>query len=155
MKYRSRIRFNPDTKEIEIEGSEAFVKTYFGKIQGMSLGAPEAIVEEPKAVKVRPVKKAKKEPRAIKISPSKKEPKAAKPSLQKKSKKATKKAPRVKRVTKTDTVVRLIHGRAEGISTAQLKNKTGLTERQIWEIVDRAAKEGKVKKIKRGLYGAA
>ena len=75
--------------------------------------------------------------------------------LQKKSKKATKKAPRVKRVTKTDTVVRLIHGRAEGISTAQLKNKTGLTERQIWEIVDRAAKEGKVKKIKRGLYGAA
>ena len=29
MKENSRIRFNPGTKEIEIEGSESFVKTYF------------------------------------------------------------------------------------------------------------------------------
>jgi len=143
MKSRSRIRFNPDTKEIEIEGSEAFVKTYFGKIQGVILGAPAETVEEPKAVKVRPAKKVKKEPKAANARAAKKAGKTAKKALA------------VKRVTKTDTVVSLIRGRAEGISTAQLKNKTGLTERQIWEIVDRAAKEGKVKKIKRGLYGAA
>jgi hypothetical protein len=36
-----------------------------------------------------------------------------------------------------------------------IKEKTGLAERQIWEIVNRASKLGKVKKMKRGLYGAA
>jgi hypothetical protein len=37
----------------------------------------------------------------------------------------------------------------------RVKEKTGLAERQIWEIVNRASKLGKVKKMKRGLYGAA
>jgi uncharacterized membrane protein len=43
----------------------------------------------------------------------------------------------------------------EGISTETLKQKTGLSELQIWSIVNRAAKEGKIKKLKRGLYGPA
>ena len=50
-------------------------------------------------------------------------------------------------------VVGLIQGSAEGISTAELKEKTGLVESQIWSIVNRASKEGKVRKMKRGLYG--
>ena len=33
METKSRIKFNPVTQEIEIEGSEKFVKTYFDKIQ--------------------------------------------------------------------------------------------------------------------------
>ena len=32
MEERSRIRFNPVTKEIEVEGSEEFVRTYFDKL---------------------------------------------------------------------------------------------------------------------------
>ncbi len=35
MQKNTRIRFNPITKEIEIEGSETFVKSYFKKLQGM------------------------------------------------------------------------------------------------------------------------
>jgi hypothetical protein len=128
MKTESRIRFNPVTKEIEIEGSESFVKTYFDKLQGMISGAPEETAKESKAVKVRPAKKAKK---------------------------AAKKAPGVKRVTNIDTIVGLIQGSAEGISTAELKGKTGLAESQIWNIVNRASKLGKIKKVKRGIYGAA
>jgi len=31
MQKNTRIRFNPITKEIEIEGSETFVKSYFKK----------------------------------------------------------------------------------------------------------------------------
>lgn len=67
---QSRIRFNPVTKEIEIEGSEKFVKTYFDKIQSMLSGTQEAVVDAPikeipieekatvgKLVKERPVKK--------------------------------------------------------------------------------------------------
>jgi hypothetical protein len=97
-------------------------------------------VEEPKAVKVSPVKKAIKGPKAVKA----RAPKNAK-----------KKKSRTKKVTNIDTVVGLIQGSTEGISTAELKEKTGLAESQIWNIVNHAAKAGRVKKIKRGVYGAA
>jgi predicted Zn-dependent peptidase len=146
MKENSRIRFNPVTKEIEVEGSEKFVKTYFDKIQAMLSGTPEkkvAIKKEPKPVKASPAKKAKKEP------------KAAKPLPAKKAKKVAKKKPGVKRVTNIDMITGLIQGSAEGISTAELKEKTGLAERQIWGIVNHAAKLGKIKKEKRGLYVGA
>jgi hypothetical protein len=143
MKTEARIRFNPVTKEIEIEGSEEFVKAYFNKIQKMISGVPSKTVREPQAVKITPVKKAIKEP------------KAAKPLPAKKAKKTAKKKSRARKVTNIDKVVGLIKGSAEGISTAELKEKTGLAESQIWNIVNRAAKAGKVKKIKRGVYGAA
>lgn len=42
MKTVSRIKFNPVTKEIEVEGSEQFVKTYFGKLQAMLSGGRAA-----------------------------------------------------------------------------------------------------------------
>jgi predicted transcriptional regulator of viral defense system len=45
-------------------------------------------------------------------------------------------------------------GAPEGISMVELKEKTGLAERQIWSIVNRASKAGKIKKVKRGVYGA-
>ena len=146
MKNNSRIRFNPGTKEIEVEGSESFVKTYFGKFQAMISGAPEkkaAIKKEPKPLKTAPVKADKKKPRAVKERP------------QKKAKKATKKAPGEKRITNIDMIIGLIQGSTEGISTAELKEKTGLAERQIWSIVNRASKAGKIRKVKRGVYGAA
>ena len=121
MANNSRIRFNPVTKEIEIEGTEKFVKTYFGKIQAMVFGS----VEKAKAA---PVKKARK---------------------------TRKKGPGKKGVTNIDKVIGLIKASTEGISTAELKEKTGLAERQIWSIVNRAKRAGKIKKAKRGLYGAA
>ena len=62
--------------------------------------------------------------------------------------------PGKKKVTQIAAIVGLVQENAEGISTTTLKEKTGLAERQIWSIVDRAAKEGKIRKIKRGLYGA-
>jgi len=145
MKENSRIRFNPVTKEIEVEGSEKFVKTYFKKLQEMVFGLAEktvAVKKAPKAVKAAPVKADKKEPKAVKARPTKK------------AKKATKKAPAEKKVTNIDTVLGLIQGSTEGISTVELKKKTGLAERQIWSIVNRASKAGKIRKVKRGVYGA-
>jgi hypothetical protein len=137
MKENFRIRFNPVTKEIEVEGSETFVKTYFNKLQAMISGAPEAVAEGPKAAKTAPANAGKRGPRAVKApAPEKGEPGG-------------------KRVTHIDMIVGLIQGSAEGISTAELKEKTGLVESQIWSIVNRAAKLGKIKKMKRGVYGAA
>ncbi len=143
MKTESRIRFNPGTKEIEIEGSEEFVKAYFNKLQNMISAAPLGTLKESKAVKVSLAKKAKKGPKAVKPFPAKK------------VKRTAKKEPGVKKITNIDAVVTLIQSSAEGISTAELKEKTGLAESQIWNIVNRASKLGKIKKVKRGVYGAS
>jgi hypothetical protein len=129
MAERSRVKFNPGTKEIEVEGSESFVKTYFSKLQAMISGPTKEKVK---------VKKA---------------PRAVKPATAKRAKRAGKKAPAEKRVTNIDTVVSLIQGAPDGISTTELKEKTGLIERQIWGIVTRASKEGRIRKVKRGVYG--
>jgi hypothetical protein len=142
MKENSRIRFNPGTKEIEIEGSESFVKTYFNKLQEIISGTPEITTKESKPVKAAPVKMEKKQPRTSKTRPRKKVMKVA-----------TKK-PGEKRVTHIGMIIGLVQASTEGISTAALKDKTGLAESQIWNIVNRATKLGKIRKMKRGLYGA-
>lgn len=129
MEERSRIRFNPVTKEIEIEGSEVFVRTYFSKIQKLLSEPAGEKTEEPKPAKKRPAKKTKKT----------------------KGKSGQKKAPKE---THMDTVVGLIRSSDAGITTAGLKEKTGLAERQIWSIVYRAEKQGKIRKTKRGIYVA-
>jgi hypothetical protein len=125
MKENSRIRFNPVTKEIEVEGTEEFVKTYFDKLKAMISEATEK-------------------------PPIKKEPKPVKAALVK----VSKKKPGKKRITQRASVIELIQESPEGLSTAELKEKTGLTEIQIWNIVNHAAKEGKIRKMNRGLYGA-
>ncbi|MCE5265276.1 MAG: hypothetical protein LLG97_17315 [Deltaproteobacteria bacterium] len=118
MKENYRIRFNPTTREIEIEGSETFVKTYFDRLQAILSGSREAGAEGAKAAKT-----AEREAGG-------------------------------KRVTQIDQVVSWIRESSGGISTAELKDKTGLVENQIWSIVNRAAKLGRIKKLKRGVYGA-
>jgi predicted transcriptional regulator of viral defense system len=85
----------------------------------------------------------------------KKAPRTVKPATAKRAKRAGKKVPAEKRVTNIDAVVSLIQGAPEGISTTELKEKTGLAERQIWGIVSRASKEGRIRKVKRGVYGEA
>jgi uncharacterized membrane protein len=134
MEERSRIRFNPATREIEIEGSEEFVRIYFGKVQKLLLAPVGGKEEKPKPPRARPAGKPKK--------------------MKKKTgpKKVPKKVPKE---TLLDSVVRLIRGSEEGITTTALKEKTGLAERQIWSIVYRAEKQGKIKKTKRGIYMAA
>jgi predicted transcriptional regulator of viral defense system len=62
--------------------------------------------------------------------------------------------PGEKKVTNIEAVVSLIQGSTEGISTAELKEKTGLKDSQIWSIVNRASKAGKIRKVKRGWYSA-
>lgn len=145
MKSNSRIRFNPVTKEIEVAGTEKFVKTYFGKLQAMISGAAGkkvAIKKEPKTAKAALALAEKKKPKAVKAGP------------QKKARKVEEMKPSGKRITHLDSVIGFIQENPEGISTAELKKRTGLVERQIWSIVNRASKAGKIRKVKRGVYGA-
>jgi len=136
MKQNSRIRFNPITKEIEVEGSESFVKIYFSKLQAMLSGSPEKTVvvkEKPKAERAATLMKDENKPKAAQTHGAKK----------------------IGKMTNIEKVISLIQTGMEGISTAELKEKTGLAESQIWNIVSRAAKEGKIKKVRMGLYGPA
>jgi hypothetical protein len=132
MKTVSRIKFNPVTKEIEIEGSEQFVKTYFKKLQALISGKQPA---EKALVKEKPVKKARKSKKA----PGAKGKKPAKPSG---------------KANNIETVLSLIQKSPEGITTTELKKRTGLTDKQIWAIVYRIEKQGKIRKVKRGVYTA-
>lgn len=129
MKEKSRIRFNPVTKEIEVEGSETFVKTYFQKLQRLLSPSPESKGEKMPHVKAGAAGKSSK----TKAKPGKK---------------------RAGKETQMDAVVSLVRGAEGGITTSALKKKTGLAERQIWSVVYRAEKKGVIKKTKRGLYVA-
>ena len=130
MEEKSRIRFNPASKEIEIEGSEAFVKTYFQKLQDLLTKSPEKKSEAHLQKGLRPAGKAKKP--------------QARPGESNDGKE-----------TQMDAIVSLIRKTEGGITTSALKEKTGLTERQIWSVVYRAEKQGRIKKTKRGLYMVA
>ncbi|MBU1965210.1 MAG: hypothetical protein KKD24_05280 [Proteobacteria bacterium] len=161
MAEKSRVKFNPVTKEIEVEGSESFVKTTLDRLLAIISGAVKEKVKvkrATKAVKAAPAKKTEKKPRVVKAPRTKKVPKApkvVKPAIAKRVRKIAAKAPAEKRVTNIDTIVSLIQGAPEGISTAELKEKTGLAESQIWNIINRATKLGKIRTVKRGLYGGA
>jgi hypothetical protein len=130
MVEKSRIKFNPVTKEIEIEGSEKFVKTYFTKIQALISGTKGTVAKAP--IKEKPVKKAR---------PSKV-----------KGKKPTKQS---KKGSNVDTVLTLVQKSPKGITTTELKKKTGLTDKQIWAIIANAKKAEKIKQVKRGVYAGA
>jgi len=67
---------------------------------------------------------------------------------------AKKRAPRKKpaKGTATDVVLNVIGRSKKGVSTAQIKAKTGFSERKIWDIVNRLKKQGKIKSEKKGGY---
>jgi hypothetical protein len=130
MKENSRIRFNPVTKEIEVEGSEKFVKDYFQKLQELLSQGPATKGARQPRQKSPAVKKA----QGAKAAPGRK---------------------KLAKGTQADTVVALVNKSEGGITTSALMEKTGLSERQIWSIVYRAQKQGKIKKTKRGMYTAA
>ena len=131
MAEQSRIKFNPVTKEIEIEGSEKFVKTYFNKIQAMFSGIKETVTKA--SAKEKPLKKARQLKKATVV-------KAKKPEKQS------------RKGSNVSTVLTLIKDSPEGITTTKLVEKTGLTDKQIWAIVSNAKRAGKIKQGKRGVY---
>ncbi len=127
MNGNSRIRFNPTTKEIEIEGSERFVKKYFDKFQEMMSSFPTVVARTRRI-------------RREGVLPLKVVKRVRKGRVETEGKR-----------TMFDQIVDLIY-RSKGITTGELKDKTGLTEKQIWSITYRAEKLGKIKRGRRGVY---
>jgi len=64
-------------------------------------------------------------------------------------------APKVKRAKKlsdTDKVLRVVRGHKKGVDVTKLKKKTGFADSKVRAIVYRASKEGKIKRLRRGVY---
>ena len=49
-------------------------------------------------------------------------------------------------------VMNIIKQSRKGVTTAQIREKTGFSERKIWDNVNRLKRQGKVKSAGRGLY---
>ena len=93
-----------------------------------------------------------------------KSPQAVAPTATKAARKATVKKkrptrkPAVRKVTKpspTAEVLKTIKRYKKGIDIPTLKKVTGFTDSAIRNILYRAAKEGKIKRVRRGVYAAA
>mgnify|MGYP001080644698 CR=1 FL=1 len=61
-------------------------------------------------------------------------------------------APKARANTPTDQVLTIMKRYKKGISVEELRKKSGLNEKQISNIVHRACKKGKMKRIDRGIY---
>lgn len=147
----SYLRFNPENREIELEGTEEFIKAYFDKLQQMLPQAPvQAKASE--AVKVLPVKNARIKAKAAASARTKARDEI--PTLKKTVKVTNKKsaAKKPKKVSLIDQIVGLVQDSETGMTTAEMKDKTGMTPKQIHAITSRAAKLGRIKTTKRGVY---
>jgi septal ring factor EnvC (AmiA/AmiB activator) len=61
-------------------------------------------------------------------------------------------APRRKNLTPTDQVLAIMKRFKKGITVEALRGKSGFNEKQISNIVHRACKKGKMKRVGRGIY---
>jgi len=121
----SRVKFNPDTKEIEIEGSESFVTATFAKLQAILSGVP---------VKEVPIQK---KPKAARILPEKN---------------VSPVATGTKRGALSEAIMTLISASPEGISMSELKEKTGMKDSQIRNVLSSVIQQKKIQTIRRGVY---
>jgi hypothetical protein len=78
-------------------------------------------------------------PKAVKATPAKKAPKAP---VKKKAVKAT----------ATDQVLNIINRLKRGADTATLMEKTGFDQKKVRNILQRTFKQGKIKRLEKGIY---
>ncbi len=83
----------------------------------------------------------------------------AKPTKAKTTKKVpAKKAPAKKKAAKltaTDKVLRIIKGSKRGVDTTTLMKMTGFNQKKVTNILQRTFKQGKIKRVEKGIYMGA
>jgi cob(I)alamin adenosyltransferase len=55
-------------------------------------------------------------------------------------------------LTATDKVLRIINRSKKGVNTATLMEETGFDQKKVWNIIHRAYKTGKIRRLGKGLY---
>jgi putative endonuclease len=83
--------------------------------------------------------------KVAKAKPAKKTVAKAKPVKKTVAKKAVK-------LTATDTVLKIIKRYKKGVGVPTLKTKSGFNDKKVRNIVQKAFKEGKIKRVDKGIY---
>jgi outer membrane biosynthesis protein TonB len=107
--------------------------------------------EPPKKVK-KPQRRAAPKP---KPKPKRKKRAPVRKIVARKPKKLPAKAKKAKKLTATAEVLKVIKGYKKGVDVAKLKTKTGFADTKIRAIIYKASKEGKIKRLGRGVYTLA
>ena len=67
----------------------------------------------------------------------------------------TKGRKRAPQITATEQILRIVRRSRKGVDVPTLKTKTGFPDKKVRNIIFRASKEGKIKKVGRGIYVGA
>lgn len=143
-------------KGASLKSSEAVLSFMSSALRGLSddLERIRGQVDKPETSK-----EARKPGRKLAVKPKRKKKAAAKKKIVKPTAKKAKpkkvKPKRAKKLTDTAQVLKVVKGHKKGVDIAKLKKRTGFAEAKLRAIVHRAYKEGKVKRIGRGIYVSA
>jgi hypothetical protein len=130
-----------------VKSSEAVLSFMSEALRGLSteferlIGGVSKIGPPKKAKKPRTKVPAKRKTRAKKKGPAKR---AVIP-----------KRKRGQKLTDTAKILQIIKGHKKGVDVSKLKKKTNLADSKVRAIVYRASKEGKIKRVRRGVYISA
>jgi hypothetical protein len=140
-----------------VTNSEAVLSFMSSALKGLSEEIEKLVgevvkFEPPKKTrksKGRAARKPKPKPEGKKRAPVRKKIVARKP------KKVPSRARKAKKLTATAEVLKVIKGHKKGVDIPTLKKKTGFADTKIRAIIHRASKEGKIKRLTRGVYASA
>lgn len=62
---------------------------------------------------------------------------------------------RASQMTATEQILKIVRRSRKGVDVPTLKTKTGFPDKKVRNIIFRASKEGKIKKVGRGIYVGA
>ena len=136
------------------KNSEAVLSFMSNALKGLSEEIEKLVGE---VGKPEPPKKAKKPKRraAPKPKPKRKKRAPVRKIVARKPKKVPAQARKAKKLTATAEVLKVIKGDKKGVDVAKLKKKTGFADTKIRAIIFKASKEGKIKRVGRGVYVSA
>ena len=138
--------------------SEAVLSFMSNVLKGLSGEIENLVGEVGKPAPPKKVKKPKRRKTAPKPKPKAKRKKRApvrKKIVARKPKKIPARARKAKKLTATAEVLKVIKGHKKGVDIAKLKKKTGFADTKIRAIIYKASKEGKIKRLARGVYVSA
>ena len=134
-----------------MKSSEAALSFMSSALKGLAAEL-EGLIGE--VAKFEPAKRVKRE---VKARVKRKVP-AKKKTVTKKKGPAKKtvipKGKRARKLSDTGKVLQVIRGHKKGVDIPKLKKKTGFADSKIRAILYRASKEGKIKRVRRGVYSS-
>jgi hypothetical protein len=137
------------------KNSEAVLSFMSNALKGLSEEIEKLVGEVGKPEPPKKVKKPKRRAARKPKTKSKKRAPVRKKIVARKPKKVPARAKKAKKLTATAEVLKVIKGHKKGVDILKLKKKTGFADTKIRAIIYRASKEGKIKRVARGIYVSA